>query len=618
MEKYYLHLGGEQKGPFSLGQLREMWRTGAINLDTQFWTKADSEWKTMETLLDLLEPSQPAAPPASANPPASTPLSHPPTRHANAPAARTPESGECLETVSARQSAAQSNAPRPVPANEVKQGGAIGGWVCFGLGVLSMYLSVWSFFIYGPLFFVAFILAIVAMAQKRIGSGVMLLLCSLVIPPVLWFYLGLTRTAKAVESAAQWMSEQDRQMSRAPSPSPISTQSRSTTNSSADEPTSKRSEQAVLGFVPSQPLIPTKREPTAAELEETRRLEMETSKKKEMKERIIAEEAANMAQMSKLLCEGARFPGRITNAKTLQSAKIVMRVMTRSGTELTAIFENPDKATETRLIPGKIEFSGDTNHSEETACPAVANLKTTDQKEIVVKNDGTPIPLKLSAPAMFYLVPGTVRLNINNSGGLQGEGRFVSPDGLNPYVLSFDGQPAAVATRPAGSDLPNPNSDPIKAFVQAYFDAEKTRDWDAVMKKFAPNVQIVTLRNGKTLRDVRMGHDDLIKEKREDAEQWPVQRQSIDSEVRIKSDNPPYSTASWRMTNRCENPRSRKWNQNQTDITLTIEALDDRLYITRVETAILESSKGEMQNKPAGQTATPPVRKPPGFILKFQ
>ena len=37
MEKYYLHLGGEQKGPFTLGQIQEMWRTGSINLDTQFW-----------------------------------------------------------------------------------------------------------------------------------------------------------------------------------------------------------------------------------------------------------------------------------------------------------------------------------------------------------------------------------------------------------------------------------------------------------------------------------------------------------------------------------------------------------------------------------------------------
>ena len=113
MEKYYLHLGGEQKGPFTLGQLQEMWRTGAIKLDTQFWTKAGSEWKTMEAILDLIEPPKPAAP--TVTPPPATP----PASRANPPSTRATESGEGMAATPARQSATQVSAPRPVPANEI-------------------------------------------------------------------------------------------------------------------------------------------------------------------------------------------------------------------------------------------------------------------------------------------------------------------------------------------------------------------------------------------------------------------------------------------------------------------------------------------------------------------
>ena len=190
MEKYYLHLGGEQKGPFTLGQLQDMWRAGSINLDTQFWTKGGGEWKAMEAILDLLEPPVLAAPSLSSAPPPAVPPASPSPKpsvsHANAPAT-------------------QTKTPGPVGASEVKQGAAIGGWVCFGLGVLFMYFSLWSFLLYTPLFLVAFILAIVALAQKRIGSGISLLLSCLIVPAVLWIYLGATRTAKTIENATRAM-----------------------------------------------------------------------------------------------------------------------------------------------------------------------------------------------------------------------------------------------------------------------------------------------------------------------------------------------------------------------------------------------------------------------------
>ena len=56
MEKYYLHLDDEQKGPFTIGQLQSMWKAGTILCNTQFFTKANAEWKPLEAILRLLEP----------------------------------------------------------------------------------------------------------------------------------------------------------------------------------------------------------------------------------------------------------------------------------------------------------------------------------------------------------------------------------------------------------------------------------------------------------------------------------------------------------------------------------------------------------------------------------
>src|SRR5260370_4389554 len=71
----------------------------------------------------------------------------------------------------------------------VKQGALIGGWVCFGVGAALMFLSVWAIIFYGPLFFAAFVLSIVAMAQGRVVGGLTLLLCCVIIPSLT--FLGL-------------------------------------------------------------------------------------------------------------------------------------------------------------------------------------------------------------------------------------------------------------------------------------------------------------------------------------------------------------------------------------------------------------------------------------------
>src|SRR5262249_54156181 len=71
----------------------------------------------------------------------------------------------------------------------VKQGALIGGWVCFGVGAALMFLSVWAIIFYAPLFFAAFVLSIVAMAQGRVAGGLTLLLCCVIIPSLT--FLGL-------------------------------------------------------------------------------------------------------------------------------------------------------------------------------------------------------------------------------------------------------------------------------------------------------------------------------------------------------------------------------------------------------------------------------------------
>lgn len=89
----------------------------------------------------------------------------------------------------------------PAPASartSPKETAAIAGCICFGLGIAFMFLSLATFFIYVPLFLVAFILSIVAMARGRIATGIILLLLTLVVPPGLGFGLAAFRFSSAL------------------------------------------------------------------------------------------------------------------------------------------------------------------------------------------------------------------------------------------------------------------------------------------------------------------------------------------------------------------------------------------------------------------------------------
>jgi len=97
----------------------------------------------------------------------------------------------------------QTNSPRLSLKHEVitnvKQGALIGGCVCFAIGILFMYMTLWSVFFYAPLFFTAFVLSIVAMAQRRIVGGILLLLGTLIIPPTLLFTVTSFKAFKSLK-----------------------------------------------------------------------------------------------------------------------------------------------------------------------------------------------------------------------------------------------------------------------------------------------------------------------------------------------------------------------------------------------------------------------------------
>lgn len=79
-----------------------------------------------------------------------------------------------------------------------KQGAVIGGWVCLVLATALMVVTLLTFFLYFPLFLAAFVLGIVAIAQKRLINGVTILLLSVAIPLVLGLTLGVSRTSEAI------------------------------------------------------------------------------------------------------------------------------------------------------------------------------------------------------------------------------------------------------------------------------------------------------------------------------------------------------------------------------------------------------------------------------------
>lgn len=57
MNQYYIFQNEEQKGPFTISQLKMMWGTGAITTQTLYWQDGFSEWRPLSEIIDEIEPS---------------------------------------------------------------------------------------------------------------------------------------------------------------------------------------------------------------------------------------------------------------------------------------------------------------------------------------------------------------------------------------------------------------------------------------------------------------------------------------------------------------------------------------------------------------------------------
>ena len=65
---YYLHVHGVDRGPFTLSQLQNMWKAGAITKETVFWTEGMVDWEPLLAIIRLLEPPRTPPPPVPSTP----------------------------------------------------------------------------------------------------------------------------------------------------------------------------------------------------------------------------------------------------------------------------------------------------------------------------------------------------------------------------------------------------------------------------------------------------------------------------------------------------------------------------------------------------------------------
>jgi len=165
----YLHQNGEQVGPYTEEQIISMVSSGEISRDDIIWHEGLAEWQPIHSVVALPAPIAP-------------------------------------QPAAVQQAQPTSHQPEQVETN-VKQGAIIGGWVCFGLGLICMVFSLFMFFLYGPFFLVAFILSIVAMSQRRVLGGVALLVATLVVPSVLGLVLFATRATEFAEDMSESIEE---------------------------------------------------------------------------------------------------------------------------------------------------------------------------------------------------------------------------------------------------------------------------------------------------------------------------------------------------------------------------------------------------------------------------
>ncbi len=54
---YYIVLNQQNAGPYTIGQLRAMWQSGAVTAQTQYWFEGAADWRPLINLRSALEPS---------------------------------------------------------------------------------------------------------------------------------------------------------------------------------------------------------------------------------------------------------------------------------------------------------------------------------------------------------------------------------------------------------------------------------------------------------------------------------------------------------------------------------------------------------------------------------
>jgi hypothetical protein len=64
-DRYFVTIGSERKGPYTINQLRAMWNSGAITGDDLYCDEEGDTWLHLRVLSDQLEPSASAAQNAS-------------------------------------------------------------------------------------------------------------------------------------------------------------------------------------------------------------------------------------------------------------------------------------------------------------------------------------------------------------------------------------------------------------------------------------------------------------------------------------------------------------------------------------------------------------------------
>ena len=76
-DHYLVLVGSEQRGPYTLSQLRSMWGSGAITADALYWQKGLDKWEPISRISNLLDPPIQAVHSASASHPAPVVTSRP-------------------------------------------------------------------------------------------------------------------------------------------------------------------------------------------------------------------------------------------------------------------------------------------------------------------------------------------------------------------------------------------------------------------------------------------------------------------------------------------------------------------------------------------------------------